>query len=106
MRKTIQETFMNEKTKLKEMLSSVRQVSLTIDGCTKNNHISLLGITFHWIHNKWMLQEQVSALEKLNGDHSSKYLEKVSRTVFKEFSLEKVVQIFIFCGSCIQSLTI
>ena len=103
----IQETFAKEKTKLKEMLSSVRRVSLTIDGWTTNNHISLLGITVHWINNEWMLRERVLALEKLEGEHSGEYLAKVLRTVLIEYSLEKKVQILNFCyRSCLQLLTI
>ena len=99
----IQETFVKEKTKLKEMLSSMRRVSLTIDGWTTDNHISLLGITVHWINNEWMLRERVLALEKLEGEHSGEYLTKVLRTVLKEFSLEKKVQILTFCyHSCLQ----
>ena len=46
------------------------------------------------------------ALEKLEGDHSSEYLANVLRTVLKNFSLEKKVQIFIFYGNCLQLLTI
>ena len=102
----IQETFIKGKTKLKEMLSSVQRVSLTIDGWTTDNHISLLGITVHWINNEWMLRERVLALENLEGEHSGEYLAKVLRTVLKEFSLEKV-QILTFCyHSCLQLLTI
>ena len=93
----IQETSVKEKTKLKEMLSSVRRVLLTIDGWTPDNHISLLGITIHWINNEWMLRECVLALKKLEGEHSGEYLAKVLRTVLKEFSLEKKVQILTFC---------
>ena len=102
----IQETFVKEKTKLKEMLSSVRRVSLTIDGWTTDNHISLLGITVHWINNEWMLRERVLALEKLEGEHSGEYLAKVLRTVLKEFSLEKKVQILTFCYHCCLQLLI
>ena len=82
-------------------------MSLTIDGWTTDNHISLLGITVHWINNEWMLRERVLALEKLEGEHSGEYLAKVLRTVLKEFSLEKKVQIVTFCyHSCLQLLTI
>ena len=103
----IQETFIKEKTKLKEILSSVRRVSLTIDGWTTDNVISLLGITVHWIDDEWMLRELVLALEKLKGEHYGEYLAKVLRTVLKEFSLEKMVQIFTFCyHSCLQLFTI
>ena len=92
----IQETFIKEKTKLKEILSCVRRVSLTIDGWTTDNHISLLGIIVNWIDDEWMLTEHILALEKLKGDHSGEYLAKVLRTVLKDFSLEKKVQIFTF----------
>ena len=103
----IQETFIKEKTKLKEILSSVRRVSLTIDGWTTDNDISLLGITVHWIDDEWMLRERVLALEKLEGERYGEYLAKVLRTVLKEFSLEKTVQIFTFCyHSCLQLFTI
>ena len=71
-------------------------MSLTINGWTTHNHISLLGITIHWIDDDWMLRECVLALEKLEGEHSGEYLAKVLRTVLKEFSLEKKVQIFNF----------
>ena len=43
-----------------------------------------------------MLRERVLALEKLKGDHSNEYLAKVLRTMLKNFSLEKKVQIFHF----------
>ena len=103
----IQETFVKEKTKLKEMFSSVRQVSLTIDGWKIDNQISLSGITVHWIDDEWMLGEHVLSLEKLKGDHSGKYLAKVLRTVLKDFSLEKKVQIFfLFYHSSLQLLTL
>ena len=58
---------------------------------TTNNHISLLGITVHWIDDEWMLQECVLALEKLDGEHSGEYLAKVLRMVLKDLSLEKKV---------------
>ena len=64
----IQETFVKEKAKLKEMLSSVRWVSWTIGGRTIDSHISFLGITVHWIDDEWMLREHVWALEKLEGN--------------------------------------
>ena len=49
----VQETFMKEKTKQKEMFSSVRWVSLTIDGWSIDNQISLLGITIHRVDDEW-----------------------------------------------------
>ena len=82
-------------------------MSLTIDGWTTYNHISLLIITVHWINDEWMLREHVLALEKLEGEHFGEYLAKVLRTVLKEVSLEKKVQIFTFrYHSCLQLLTI
>ena len=82
-------------------------MSLTIDGWTTDNHISLLCITVHWINDEWMLRECILALEKLQGEHSGEYLAKVLRTVLKEFFLEKKVQNFTFCyHSCLQLLTI
>ena len=79
-------------------------MSLTIDGWTTDNHISLF---VHWIDDEWMLRERILALEKLEGGHSGEYLAKVLRTVLKEFSLEKKVQIFTFCyHSCLQLLSI
>ena len=82
-------------------------MSLSIDGWTTDNHISLVGITVHWINDEWMLREHGLALEKLKGEYSGEYLAKVLRTVLKEFSLEKKIQIFTFCyHSCLQLLTI
>ena len=78
------------------MLSSVQRVSLTYDGWTTDSHISLLGITVHWIDDEWMLREHILALEKLEGDHSGEYLAKVLRIVLKDFSLEKKEKIFTF----------
>ena len=70
-------------------------LSLIIDYWNTDNHIYLLGITVHWIDDEW-IRERLLALEKLEGDHSSEYFAKVLRTVLKDFSLEKKVQIFTF----------
>ena len=74
----------------------MRRESLTIDGWTIDNQISLLHITVHWIDDEWMLRGCILTLAKLMGDHSSEYLAKVLRMLLKDFSLEKKVFSFFF----------
>ena len=89
------------------MLSSVRRVSLTIDGWTTDNQTSVLGITVHWINDEWMLRESVLALEKLKGDHYDEYLAKVLRAVLKKlFFGEEGTNFSFLYHSCLQLLTI
>ena len=53
------------------------KISFTLDAWTSSNCIPFLGITAHWISDKWELKNTIVDFVKLEGPHSGKNIKEV-----------------------------
>ncbi|XP_078440855.1 putative transcriptional regulator tpeD [Wolffia australiana] len=81
----------NMKGKLIQLLADVPRVSLTVDAWTAKNSCGLLGITVHWVNNRWELCERVLAIGELVCKHSGENMSAVVIRALEDFSLKMKV---------------
>ena len=67
-------------------------VSICSDIWTNSsNERSFMGITAHWIDNKWVLNKRLIALRKMDGAHTASNIYRTLATVMDEYLLTKKI---------------
>ena len=83
---------------MRQLFQPIEKVSLTIDTWTTTNHLSIIGITIHWIYDLWKLHVCVLAVKELCASHGGAYMAKVLHEVLVDYNLtDKVRNVFNFC---------
>lgn len=72
-------------------LSNVDRVSVTTDAWTAENGCGLLGVTVHWIDDRWTYRESVLAVRELCGKHDGASMAEILVDVLEEFGLDSKV---------------
>jgi hypothetical protein len=76
---------------VKATFSTVPKVSLTADGWTGPSQKDFLGVTAHWIDDKWMQRELVIGFEPMNGAHTGENLAEALINIVERFNIgEKI----------------
>ena len=83
---------------MRQLFRPIENVSLTLNIWTTTNHLTILGITIHYIDDMWNLHECVFAVEELCGSHGGVHMAKVLYEVLIDYNLTDKVRIFFnFC---------
>lgn len=91
LRRALSTKFIDEKDQIRELFRPIQKVSLTVDTWTTTNHISVLGITIHWIDNGWTLHERVLSVEELAESHAGEHMAEVLYRVLVDYNLRDKV---------------
>jgi hypothetical protein len=67
-------------------------LSLTVDGWTDPFQKDFLGVTAHWIDDKWIQNELVIGFEPLHGAHTGENLAEALITVAERFHIGEKIQ--------------
>jgi hypothetical protein len=79
-------------TQVMSMFSNVSRVSLTADGWTSPFQKDFLGVTAHWIDEKWNQKEIVIGFESMNGAHTGENLAEALINVLERFQIGDKIQ--------------
>jgi len=63
------------------------KISITCDAWTSPTQVPFLGITAHWIGDKFEMCSQVLDLVRLNGPHSGENLAKAIAETLRDYSI-------------------
>ena len=77
---------------MKATFATVPKVSLTADGWTGPFQKDFLGVTAHWIDDKWIQKELVIGFEPMNGSHTGENLAEALINVAERFNIGEKVQ--------------
>lgn len=83
----IKSQFQSLSLQIVEILKATPYVSLTFDGWSAPSRKSILGITVHWVNNKFKLQEIILAVKEIDGDHSAENLVELLQKTLKDFDI-------------------
>ncbi|XP_078443709.1 putative transcriptional regulator tpeD [Wolffia australiana] len=78
---------------VKKLWENVDRVSLTVDAWTIENSTVLLGITVHWVDDKWVYRERVLALREIVGKHDGESMASIILQALEEFCLQPKVYV-------------
>ncbi|KAG9319109.1 hypothetical protein KVV02_004693, partial [Mortierella alpina] len=70
----VKEKYADATSQVTDLLSSVPKLALTADAWTGPSQKDFLGVTAHWIDDKWVQQELVIGFEPLEGAHTGQNL--------------------------------
>ncbi|XP_078446589.1 putative transcriptional regulator tpeD [Wolffia australiana] len=72
---------------VRKLWETVDRVSLTVDAWTAENGTGLLGITVHWVDDKWAYREWVLAIREIVGKHDGENMATIVIQALDEFGL-------------------
>jgi hypothetical protein len=76
---------------IKEELKRQPFVSLTADFWSTLSHLSMVGVTVHWINDLWEMKHRTLCVREVPGSHTGPNNANVLEFVIKEFDLVKKV---------------
>ncbi|XP_078438608.1 putative transcriptional regulator tpeD [Wolffia australiana] len=76
---------------VRKLWESVDRVYLTVDAWTAENDTGLLGITVHWVDDKWVYRERVLAIREIVDMHDGENMAAIVLQVLDEFGLRPKV---------------
>ena len=72
---------------MKNRLSGLQKISLTIDAWTSPFKQDFLGVTAYWISDDWKHEEMILGFESLSGSHTGKNLAAALSPLLEEYDL-------------------
>ena len=84
--------YLSIRERVKQVLINIDcSINLTIDGWTSPNGLSVLGVTGHWVDDKWKLRECLLDAAEIIGDHSGQNLASHLITSLNAFEIQSKV---------------
>jgi hypothetical protein len=76
------------------MHTSLSDVSLSFDGWSSPNGLSLLGVVAHWIDKDCTLRSALIGLPQLEGQHSVEKIAKVVSALIHDYGIQRKIGAF------------
>jgi hypothetical protein len=98
LRRTVQRDTVELKNKLKRTLQQTigahtrdkegGRISLTMDAWTSGNQIPYLGVTGHWIDERWQVRSEALAFKRLRGSHTAENIATVVHNTMSQWNIQ------------------
>lgn len=69
------------------ILSEVKDISITCDGWTSPSNVAMLGVTAHWIDENFKMQNIILALKPIDGPHTGVNLATLLKNILDKFNI-------------------